>query len=84
MTLLAMLSSREPWMVRAACRGLDPDLFFPVRGEDLRAAKAVCATCDVRDECLDYALRTHETCGVWGGTSERQRRRLRHRQRVAA
>lgn len=65
------------WMARASCRGMDPDLFFPARGESPQDAIAVCATCPVRRHCLDYALATGMKHGIWGGTSELQRRRLR-------
>ena len=51
--------------------------FFPARGESARDAKAICALCSVRDECLDYAMRFDQLCGVWGGLSERERRQLR-------
>ncbi|MDV7390081.1 WhiB family transcriptional regulator, partial [Arthrospira platensis SPKY1] len=53
------------------------DVFFPLRGEDVRAAKAVYADCPVSAECLDDALANHEMVGIWGGTSERERRRMR-------
>lgn len=66
------------WRERAKCRGLDPELFFPRKGETAGAAKAVCATCDVRDEC--YAIAERQ--GVWGGTSERERRGKRRGQPV--
>ena len=63
----------------AACRGKDPDLWFPERGDDTRPAKAICATCpdDVNAACLEFALEHGETFGLWGGKSERQRRRIR-------
>jgi WhiB family transcriptional regulator, redox-sensing transcriptional regulator len=70
------------WRHRAACVDLDPELFFPV-GEgagaavQLAEAKAVCAGCRVRSECLEWALSTRQTFGVWGGTSEAERRALR-------
>jgi hypothetical protein len=67
----------ERWMADAKCAGVDPELFFPGRGESAEDAKAVCRACPVRVECLEYALVTNQTLGVWGGTSERQRRRLR-------
>jgi len=59
----------EPWMARSACRDEDPDLFYPnASSEDrIAAAKAVCASCPVANECFDYALRTHQRFGVWGG-----------------
>lgn len=67
------------WQERANCLGVDPELFFPERGASTREAKAVCAGCAVRLECLEYALRNHEKFGIWGGLSERERRRLRRR-----
>ncbi len=65
------------WRARAACRGLDPAMFFPEVGENTAAAKAVCAQCPVSRECLDFALANTETEGVWGGTTPRARRPLR-------
>lgn len=61
----------------AACAGVDPDLFFPERGESVDAAKAVCAECPHRVECLEWALEAGEVDGVWGGESARTRRRMR-------
>ncbi|MBM3691874.1 MAG: WhiB family transcriptional regulator [Actinobacteria bacterium] len=69
------------WQERANCLGVDPDLFFPERGASTREAKAVCRGCEVRDECLEYALDQGEKFGIWGGLSERERRRVR-RQRA--
>lgn len=68
-----------PWMRDAACRGMDPELFFPEKGAswDVQEARGVCAGCPVRTECLTYAMDHTERHGVWGGTSERERRRLR-------
>jgi len=71
------------WQDRANCLGVDPDLFFPERGASTREAKSVCAGCEVRLECLEYALANGEKFGIWGGLSERERRRLR-RQRALA
>lgn len=68
---------RPLWEKDAACRDSDPNMFFPERGSSTREAKAVCAICPVRDECLDYALMNGEKFGIWGGTSERERRRIR-------
>jgi WhiB family redox-sensing transcriptional regulator len=65
----------QNWRLAAACRGLDPKLFFPERGEDASTAKAVCARCPVRAECLADGFA--EKSGIWGGTSERERRQLR-------
>ncbi len=61
----------------AKCRGVGNDLFFPSRGESTKEAIAVCETCPIKVDCLEYALDAHELHGIWGGTSERQRRRLR-------
>ncbi len=71
----------EPWMRYANCLGVDPDLFFPDRGgmATVNEAKAVCAGCTVRGQCLEYALAHSEKHGVWGGMSERERRRIRQR-----
>jgi len=65
------------WHDRAACLGSDPNVFFPERGESTTAAKQVCATCSVRDECLEYALVNRIKFGIFGGKSERERRALR-------
>jgi WhiB family redox-sensing transcriptional regulator len=73
----------ERWREEAACSGSDNGFFFPV-GEDESAvapAKAICAVCPVKDECLQYALATNQTEGVWGGLSGPERRRLRRRLR---
>ena len=74
-----------PWMADAVCRGMDASVFFTERGAngDLAAAKAVCATCPVRVECLDHAIETRERWGVWGGKSERERRTLRRQRGLA-
>ena len=83
------------WRLRAACRGLGPDLFFPGAGpgggdgnqsaRDTRAAKRICAACPVAEPCLGYALRfnEHELLGIWGGKSEKERRMLRRDRRKA-
>jgi WhiB family redox-sensing transcriptional regulator len=65
------------WQVRANCMGVDPDLFFPERGASTREAKEVCRGCVVREDCLEYALSNSEKFGIWGGLSERERRRIR-------
>lgn len=71
------------WQARANCLGVDPDLFFPERGASTKEAKGVCRGCEVRLECLEYALQNGEKFGIWGGLSERERRRIR-RQRALA
>ena len=65
------------WQARSNCMGVDPDLFFPERGASTREAKEVCRGCVVREDCLEYALDNGEKFGIWGGMSERERRRLR-------
>lgn len=69
------------WRQEAACKGLDPDLWYPERGDLLVMAREVCARCPVRGECLDFALTEGEKFGVWGGMSERERRILRAKRR---
>jgi WhiB family transcriptional regulator, redox-sensing transcriptional regulator len=69
------------WQERANCLGVDPDLFFPERGASTKEAKGVCRGCEVRVDCLEYALSHGEKFGIWGGLSERERRRVR-RQRA--
>ena len=71
------------WQEYANCLGVDPDLFFPERGASTREAKEVCRGCVVREDCLEYALHNSEKFGIWGGMSERERRRIR-RQRALA
>ena len=61
------------WQEEANCLGVDPDLFFPERGASTREAKAVCRSCEVRVDCLEYALAHGEKFGIWGGLSERER-----------
>lgn len=79
MDMVTLLYGRQErdWQNRANCMGVDPDLFFPERGASTREAKAVCRGCVVREDCLDYALANGEKFGIWGGLSERERRRLR-------
>jgi WhiB family transcriptional regulator, redox-sensing transcriptional regulator len=72
------------WQDRANCLGVDPDLFFPERGASTREAKEVCRGCVVRMDCLEYALVNGEKFGIWGGMSERERRRLRRQRAQAA
>ena len=65
------------WQERALCAETDPEAFFPEKGGSSREAKRICSECPVRIECLNYALRRDERYGVWGGMSERERRRLK-------
>ena len=89
---LPEVAKPDQWRLRASCRSTDPDLFFPVGStglaiEQIDAAKQVCAECPVNGPCLEFALATNQDSGVWGGTSEEERRTLRRqwlRQRRAA
>lgn len=76
-------AEERSWQDYANCLGVDPDLFFPERGASTREAKEVCRGCVVREDCLEYALQNGEKFGIWGGMSERERRRIR-RQRALA
>ncbi len=72
------------WRELAACRDSDPSLFFPIGTtgpavDQIEVARAICAQCSVREECLNYALETNQEAGVWGGYAEDDRRRLRKR-----
>ena len=67
------------WQEDALCAQTDPEAFFPEKGGSTRDAKRICAQCTVRAECLEYALKNDERFGIWGGLSERERRRLRRR-----
>ena len=64
------------WTERALCAQVGTDIFYPEAGSSAAEAKSVCAKCPVRNACLNYAVRTGERYGVWGGTTEQQRRRL--------
>jgi len=67
------------WQERALCAQTDPEAFFPEKGGSTREAKKVCQTCEVRVECLEAALMKDERFGIWGGLSERERRKLKKR-----
>ncbi|RBY77816.1 WhiB family transcriptional regulator [Geodermatophilus sp. TF02-6] len=69
----------QAWQERALCAETDPEAFFPEKGGSTREAKKICTGCEVRAECLEYALANDERFGIWGGLSERERRRLRRR-----
>ncbi len=72
------------WRQHAACRGVDPDIFYPVSEEDAEEAKAICAACAVHEKCLDFALGNRERDGVWGGATEKERRRMIRQRRRSA
>ncbi|MDA8291236.1 MAG: WhiB family transcriptional regulator [Actinomycetota bacterium] len=67
----------QEWQSRANCMGVDPELFFPERGSSTREAKEVCRGCVVQQDCLEFAIANGEKFGIWGGMSERERRRVR-------
>lgn len=71
------LAAPPEWTVDALCAQTDPEAYFPEKGGSTREAKAICRDCPVTTECLTYALEHNERYGVWGGLSERERRRLR-------
>ena len=70
-------TTNEQWQERALCAQTDPEAFFPEKGGSTREAKKICQRCPVRAECLEYALANDERFGIWGGLSERERRRLK-------
>src|SRR5690242_16462992 len=70
-------SGETVWQDRARCAETDPEAFFPEKGGSTREAKKVCRACEVRAECLEYALQHDERFGIWGGLSERERRRIK-------
>ena len=72
------------WMRQGNCREEPPSLFFPSDGAGVDAARQLCATCPVKEPCLEYALRNRIDHGVWGGTSERERRRILRQRRLDA
>jgi WhiB family redox-sensing transcriptional regulator len=72
------------WREFARCRGVDPDVFHPINEDDAAEAKAICALCPVREVCLEHALAVREKHGVWGGLTERERRRVIRRRRRTA
>ena len=72
------------WRSKAACQGLDPMVFYPADDESADEAKAICAVCAVRETCLEYALANRERDGVWGGATEKERRRIIRQRRKSA
>lgn len=72
------------WRQQGACNGLDPSIFFPDSEDGAREAKAICVDCPVRVSCLEHALASREKDGVWGGTTEKERRRIVRQRRRSA
>ena len=77
--VLGQAEEEQDWQERALCAQTDPEAFFPEKGGSTREAKRICSGCEVRAECLEYALAHDERFGIWGGLSERERRRLKRR-----
>jgi WhiB family redox-sensing transcriptional regulator len=76
--------TNQSWRKQAACRGLDPEIFYPVSEDDAAAAKSVCGECTVRMPCLEFALTNREHDGIWGGATEKERRRITRQRRKSA
>ena len=74
-----LLGDAPEWQERALCSQTDPEAFFPEKGGSTREAKRICGRCEVKSECLEYALGHDERFGIWGGLSERERRKLKRR-----
>jgi WhiB family transcriptional regulator, redox-sensing transcriptional regulator len=79
LTTIFGLPDEASWQERSLCAQTDPEAFFPEKGGSTREAKKICTGCEVRSECLEYALEHDERFGIWGGLSERERRRLKRR-----
>jgi WhiB family redox-sensing transcriptional regulator len=67
------------WMKKALCAEVDPEMFYPEKNTDGTVAKRICLRCDVKVECLQYAIDNKEDHGIWGGLNERSRRKLRRK-----
>jgi WhiB family transcriptional regulator, redox-sensing transcriptional regulator len=74
-----LIGDAPEWQDRALCSQTDPEAFFPEKGGSTREAKRICSRCEVKAECLEFALGHDERFGIWGGLSERERRRLKRR-----
>jgi len=69
--------TRPNWVDYAACKGMDPNIFFPERGASTEPARNVCSNCTVRIQCAQYAIDNADRHGIWGGLSEKKRRKIR-------
>ena len=82
-----MDDERFDWQARGLCRGVEPEVFFPISEEDAWRAKEICAACNVRESCLVFSLANRERYGVWGGVTEKEQQDMFRRgaaQRVLA
>lgn len=74
----------QAWRTHARCKGIDPEVFYPIAEEEADEAKSICADCPVRLACLEYALAVRERDGIWGGATEKERRRIIRQRRKTA
>ena len=74
-----LIGDAPEWQEQALCSQTDPEAFFPEKGGSTREAKRICGRCEVKVDCLEYALGHDERFGIWGGLSERERRKLKRR-----
>jgi WhiB family redox-sensing transcriptional regulator len=86
---MGLMWQRDDWRSRGACLAADPDLFFPISAQgssatQINRAKAICAGCAVRAECVDFALAERDVLGIWGGTTDDERKKLRRNRTAAA
>lgn len=81
---MSAAAEEAEWMLEARCREMPPAIFFPSDGVGVEVARRICEECPAKEPCLEYAIRNHIDHGVWGGASERERRRIARRRRVEA
>lgn len=81
-SVIELLDNDDDWSALGSCSQVDPEIFFPEKGGSNRDAKLICTKCDVREQCLQYALDNDENYGIWGGLSKKERQALKH-QRTA-
>ncbi len=74
----------QSWRSQARCKGIDPEVFYPIAEDDYEEAKSICSECPVRLACLEYALAVRERDGIWGGATEKERRRIIRQRRKTA
>jgi WhiB family redox-sensing transcriptional regulator len=79
----SMTPNRPGWMRRAACAGVEVEVFFPDARASSERARRICESCPVQAECLSFAVADRTTVGIWGGTDEAERRRLRRKKQAA-
>jgi WhiB family redox-sensing transcriptional regulator len=82
--MMTTTTTTQQWRQYARCLGVDPELFYPTSDEAAEDAKAICRVCPVREPCLEHAITAREKQGVWGGLTERERRRMIRQRRKSA